>query len=465
MTPHAESAPTPGAPRRPRVVILGAGFAGLYCARGLRRAPVDVTIVDRRNHHTFQPLLYQVATAGLSPGEIAAPIRHILSSQNNVDVVLAEATGIDAEKRVVHLARGSLEYDVLVLATGAQTSYFGNDHWERVAPGLKTIDDALEMRRRFLLAFEAAEREADPEVRRAALTFVIVGGGPTGVELAGTMAELSRRAFIRDFRRIDPTTARVILIEASERLLDAFDPDLSARARRDLERLGVQVWLNTMVTDIDESGVRIGEERLSARNVFWAAGVRASELGACLPAETDKGGRVRVKSDLTIEGHPEIFVLGDLARATDADTRNEVPGIAPAAIQMGRFAARIIKREAQGKLAPADRPAFDYTDKGMLATIGRARAVGAVGRLKVKGVLAWLMWLVVHIFYLIGFRNRLIVMIQWAWSYMTFERGARLITGDQPKAPDQARCAADESPPEPVRPAHHDAPPDHTHRA
>lgn len=438
------SSENPGA--RPRVVIIGAGFAGLRCARALRGAPVRVSVVDKSNHHTFQPLLYQVATAGLSPAEIAAPIRHILSRQPNADVILAEAQRIDTDARIVELADGSLNYDYLVLATGARTSYFGHDdQWSKHAPGLKTIDDALEIRRKFLLAFEAAEREADPDARRAELTFVIVGGGPTGVELAGTMAELARRAFIRDFRRIDTSTARIFLVEASDRLLSAYPKALSDRARRDLERLGVQVWLDSPVKAIDERSVTVGDDRIQCHNVFWAAGVSPTPIAKSLAVQLTDDGRVPVRPDLSIEGHPEVFVVGDLAKVVDAKTGDEVPGIAPAAIQMGAHVARTIARQAKGA-ASSDREPFHYRDKGMLATIGRARAVGTVGRFHVKGFWAWLLWLVVHITYLIGFRNRIIVMIQWAWSYFRFERGARLITGDSNAKPARSAHQATRDP-------------------
>jgi len=416
----------------PHVVILGGGFAGLYAARHLRRSAVRLTLIDKRNHHLFQPLLYQVATASLSPADIAAPIRHLLAGQRNAEVVLAEATGIDVARRVVALTDGEVAYDRLIIATGATHSYFGNDQWEADAPGLKTVEDALRIRERFLLAFEHAEREKDPQKRRAALTFVVVGAGPTRVELAGAMAEIARRAITRDFRHIDTTTARVILVEGGDRVLQAYPDDLSRRAREDLERLGVDVWLNTRVTQIDAGGVQIGTERISASNVFWAAGVKASPIAASLGVELDRSGRVVVQPDLSIAGHPEVMVLGDLAKVIDPRSKKEVPGIAPAAMQMGRFAAKVIDREvrAGGAPDPARRPAFVYTDKGMLATIGRAKAVGLVGKAKLRGYFAWWAWLLIHIFFLIGFRNRVLVIIQWAWAYWTFDRGARLITRD-----------------------------------
>jgi len=410
----------------PHVVIVGGGFAGLYAARALRRAPVRVTLVDRTNHHLFQPLLYQVATAALSPAEIAAPIRHVLARQRNTEVILAEVTAIKLARRMVQLRDGELSYDYLIVAAGAENWYFGKDDWSRFAPGLKTIPDALEIRERFLLAFERAERETDPQRRREELTFVVIGGGPTGVELAGAMAEIARRAIPRDFRRIDTTTARIILIEAADRILPAFPPELSRKAREDLEHLGVDVWLNTRVTGIDGSGVTLGGDRIATRNVFWGAGVRASPLAASLGVELTRDGRVPVQPDLSVTGHPEVFVVGDMARIADKKTGKDVPGVAPAAMQMGRHAAAVIAREAKG-LTRARTP-FIYKDKGNLATIGRAKAVGLIGRVQLRGSIAWWGWLLIHIVYLIGYRSRAIVLIQWAWAWFTFERGARLIT-------------------------------------
>ena len=415
----------------PHVVIVGGGFAGLYCAKRLRKAPVRLTVVDRRNHHLFQPLLYQVATSMLSPADIASPIRHILSRQRNAEVVLAEARGVDLEGRRLLLDDGELAYDVLVIATGATYSYFGKDEWSRWAPGLKTVEDALEIRERFLLAFEFAERETDPELRRAALTFVVVGGGSTGVELAGAMAEIARRAIHRDFRNIDTSSARVILIEGNDRVLPSYPEELSRRARDDLERLGVDVWLQTRVTDVDEGGVRIGGERIQARNVFWAAGVRGSSLAGSLGVALDGLGRVPVRPDLTLDGRPEVFVVGDLARVVDPQSQKEVPGIAPAAIQMGSYVAGVLARESRAGGSPGKRAPFVYRDKGMLSTIGRAKAVGVVGPLRLRGYVAWWAWLLIHIAYLIGFRNRLTVLLQWAWAYWTFDRGARLITRER----------------------------------
>jgi NADH dehydrogenase len=411
------------AEHRPHVVILGGGFAGLTCARALRSAPVRITLVDRSNHHLFQPLLYQVATASLSPAEIASPIRSILRRQSNVQVWLGEVEEIDVERRSVRLRDGALSYDYLVVATGATHAYFGHDDWAPHAPGLKTVDDALEIRRRFLLAFEAAEREADPEARRRLLTFVIVGGGPTGVELAGAMAEIARQVMPRDFRSIDTTTTRILLLEGGPRILGGYPPSLSERAQRQLERLGVEVRTGALVTGIEPGEVRIGEERIEAGNVFWAAGVAASPLGARLGAPLDRAGRVRVEADLSIPGRPEVFVAGDLA-AVEQDGA-AVPGVAPAAMQMGRHVARMIRRDLEGRA----REPFRYFDKGNLATIGRAAAVAEIAGLRLSGLVAWLVWVFVHILYLIGFRNRLLVMIQWAWAYLTYQRGIRLITG------------------------------------
>lgn len=414
----------------PHVVIVGGGFGGLYAARTLGPAPVRVTLVDRRNHHLFQPMLYQVATAALSPANIAAPIRRILRRQRNTSVLLAEVASIDTARRVVTLTDGQLGYDWLILAAGATHSYFGRDDWSTNAPGLKTVDDALEIRRRFLTAFELAERETDPERRRAELTFVVVGGGPTGVELAGAMAEIAHRAIPRDFRSVDTATARIILVEAGPRVLTAFPPDLSARAKRDLEQLGVEVRLNACVTGIEARGVAIGTERIDAANIIWAAGVQASSIGAMLGVPLDRAGRVIVNPDLTIPDHPEVFVVGDLAHAADPTTGNPAPGVCPAAIQMGRYSARIIAEEVRGG-DPRPRDPFRYVDKGILATIGRNKGVASLGGLGFSGVIAWLMWALVHVMFLIGFRNRIMVMIEWAWLYFFFDRGARLITGEE----------------------------------
>ena len=409
-----------------RVVIVGGGFAGLACARRLARAPVRVTLVDRRNHHLFQPLLYQVATAALNPGDIAAPIRGILRGQANADVVLGEVTAIDRERRKVVLADGELAWDFLVVATGANHSYFGHDEWARFAPGLKTVEDALEIRRRVLLAYERAEREDDPERRRAWLTFAVVGGGATGVELAGALAEIGRHSLVRDFRRIDSSQARIVLVEAAPRLLPPFVEMLAAKAKAQLERLGVEVRVATRVTAIDGDGVTLlaggTETRLAAKTVLWAAGVAASPLAKTLGVPLDRAGRVPVEPTLLVVGTRDLFVAGDLAALT-VDGK-PVPGVAPAAIQMGRAVAANIERALRGEaLLP-----FRYHDKGSLATIGRAAAVADFGKFKVSGALAWLLWLAVHIYFLIGFRNRGLVLFQWAWSWVTGGRGARLIT-------------------------------------
>lgn len=421
---------------RPRVVIVGGGFGGLTAAQALKRAPVDVLLIDRRNHHLFQPLLYQVATAALSPADIAAPIRKVLRRQRNAEVLLAEVTGIDTAARTVSVGTHSISYDYLILAAGATHSYFDHPEWERHAPGLKTIEDATEIRRRFLLAFESAEVEGDAEARRAALTFVIVGGGPTGVELAGAIAEISRSVIPQDFRRVDTRTARVVLVEALPRILPAMPEKCSADARKQLEELGVEVLLNTRVTRVDESGVVAGERGeviLPARNVFWAAGVKASPLGALLGAECDRAGRVMVQPDLSVPGHPEVFVVGDMAAAKDPRTGALVPGVAQGAMQGGRHAARIIAAEVAAKQAgrPAPpRPAFTYVDKGNMATIGRYRAVADIAGQRLRGFIAWVIWSTIHVLFLINFRSRLAVMFSWVWTYLFFDRGARLITGN-----------------------------------
>ncbi|MEY4673697.1 MAG: hypothetical protein RL148_1481 [Planctomycetota bacterium] len=407
----------------PHVVILGGGFAGLAAARDLASAPVRITLVDRRNHHLFQPLLYQVATAALNPSDIAYPIRSVLRSQQNVRTILARAERIDAARKVVVLDSGELEYDWLLVATGATHSYFGHKEWEPWAPGLKTVEDALEVRNRVLSAFEAAESEPDPRRVRELLTFVVVGGGPTGVELAGSLIEIGRQTVARDFRSFDPRSLRVVLVEGSDRVLPPYAPVLSKLARRQLERLGVEVVTGVHVTHIDASGVRMGEQEIRARTVLWAAGVAASPLGASIGAPTDRAGRVLVNPDLSVPGHPEILLVGDLMSIqTDG---KPVPGVAPAAVQSGRHAARNLRLALAGKpMLP-----FRYRDKGSLATVGRAAAVAQFGSLKLSGFLAWWLWWVVHIFYLIGYRNRIAVMIGWAWQYFAFARGARLITG------------------------------------
>jgi NADH:ubiquinone reductase (H+-translocating) len=409
----------------PHVVIVGGGFAGLYCAKSLRGAPVRLTVLDVRNFHLFQPLLYQVATASLSPADIASPIRSIVRDNPRAEVWMGEAVDVDVERRVVLLRDGELSYDYLVVATGATHAYFGNPEWAAVAPGLKTVDDATEIRRRFLLAFEAAEREGDFAARRSLLTFVIVGAGPTGVELAGAMAEIVREVMPRDFRSIDTATARILLLEGGDRVLPGYAPALSAKARRQLIRLGVEVRTRAFVTGVEPGVVRVGDETIHAANVFWAAGVSASPLGAALGAPLDRAGRVRVAPDCSVPGHPEIFVIGDLA-SVDRPDGEAVPGVAPAAIQMGKHAAASIRRLVAG--APA-RP-FRYVDKGSLATIGRAAAVADLRGVRFSGFPAWLVWVFVHIMYLIGFKNRLLVLLQWGWAYLTYQRGIRLITGD-----------------------------------
>lgn len=413
----------------PVVLIVGGGFAGLEAAKGLRDAPVSVVLADRHNYHLFQPLLYQVATAVLSPADIASPIRHILRDQANVEVLLDELVDIDLDDRTAHFRRSEVRYDYLVLATGVTHSYFGHDAWRKFAPGLKTIDDALELRRRVLLAFEEAEQEEDAASRRGKLTFVVVGGGPTGVEMAGALKEIAARSIPHDFRHIDTATARIILVEARERLLAELPAELSRRARSDLERMGVEVRLDSRVTAIDSKTVQIGDETLVTQNVIWAAGVQGSSVAAKLEAELDGNGRVIVEADLGLPGRPEVFVIGDLAHARNPATGRMVPGLAPAAMQMGRYVAAIISAEAEGEGATAGRKAFRYRDKGTMATIGRFKAVALIRRWKFGGTLAWLAWCFIHIYFLVGFRRRLFVMVSWIWNYVSFHKGARLITG------------------------------------
>jgi NADH dehydrogenase len=410
---------------RSRVVIIGSGFAGLYAARALRDAPVDVTVLDRTNHHVFQPLLYQVATAMLTPTDIAAPIRWLLRRQRNAEVLLAEVTEIlPGEKRVVCADGTRIAYDFLIVAAGARHSYFGHPEWEARAPGLKSIEDAIELRRRWLTAFERAEIATDPAERDANLTFVIVGGGPTGVELAGMLPTIARHALPRDFRHIDTASARIILLEGGPRLLPTYPDDLSERARTDLIELGVDVRTNTFVTSVGDDFVVASGERISARTIFWAAGNSASALGASLGVPLDRMGRVYVNDDLSIAGHPEVFVVGDLAVLRSEG--KDVPAVAPAAIQSGRAAARNIARTVRGE----GRGRFKYVNKGDLATIGRYRAVGVLAGRRLTGVLAWWTWLLVHIMYLAGFRNRIVVLIEWGYSFFTYQRGSRLITTD-----------------------------------
>jgi NADH dehydrogenase len=408
----------------PHVVILGCGFGGLFAARALRNAPLDITVLDRTNHHLFQPLLYQVATAGLAAPAVAEPIRRILARQKNATVLYGEAQRVDLAAKQVVLENGEqIPYDRLILATGARDSYFGHDDWAAHAPGLKTLDDAFAIRRRVLLAYEHAERETDAAKRAAWLTFVVIGAGATGVEMAGTLAEIARHTLKGEFRRFDPRNARVVLVEATDRVLPPYTPDLSERARLQLERLGVTVWLGRRVTGIDGRGVQLGGDRLEASTVIWCAGVAASPIGATLGVPLDRAGRVIVEPDLSVPGHPEVQVVGDLALL--ASHQPPIPGVAPAAKQMGRHAARNILR------ALADKPPlpYRYRDYGQLATIGRSAAVAMFGRVHIWGWLAWVAWLTAHIYFLIGFRNRLVVLIDWAWAYWTSERSARIVVG------------------------------------
>ncbi|MFO0996752.1 MAG: NAD(P)/FAD-dependent oxidoreductase [Alphaproteobacteria bacterium] len=410
---------------RPRVVIVGAGFGGLEAAKALKDAPVDLTIIDRRNYHLFQPLLYQVATAGLSPADIAQPIRGIVGRQKNTTIYMARVSGVDLDRREVIASHRRVAYDYLILATGARHAYFGKDEWERWAPGLKKIDDATDIRRRILTAFERAETESDPAEHRRLLNFVIVGGGPTGVELAGAIAELARRALAEDFNTIDPAQARIILIEGGPRVLATFPEALSRRAQRSLEKLGVEIRPGMTVTACDEGGVVAGGERIEARTILWAAGVEASPAAKWLGAERDKAGRIKVGPDLSVPGLTNVFAIGDTALANGPDGR-PLPGVAPVAKQQGRFVGRLIRKRVAG---PAATAVFHYRNYGNLATIGRKAAVVDFGRFRLSGLLAWLLWGTVHVFFLLGFRNRLSVLLSWAWAYVTFQRGARLITG------------------------------------
>lgn len=408
----------------PHVVVVGAGFGGLNAVRALEGVPVRVTVVDRSNHHLFQPLLYQVATAALSPADIASPVRSILRSQRNAAVLLAQATSVDRSARELVLSDGRLSFDYLVLATGARHAYFGHADWESNAPGLKTLEDALEIRRRILLAFERAEREPDGARRRALMTFLIVGGGPTGVELAGAIAEISRHVLRRDFRSIEPGEAKVQVLEAGPRILPSFPPALAEKAARSLSRLGVEVRTGCPVTAVEPGFLESGGDRMGAATILWAAGVRASPLAASLGVGLDTAGRLLVEPDLSIPGDPRIFAIGDVA-AFLHQSGKPLPGVAPVAIQQGRHVARNVDSDLAGR----PREAFRYRDKGNLAVIGRASAVASFGRLRISGFLAWLAWCFVHILFLIGFRNRAIVLFEWAWSYLTDQRGARLITG------------------------------------
>jgi NADH:ubiquinone reductase (H+-translocating) len=410
--------------RRERVVIIGAGFAGLSAAKALADAPVDVVVIDRHNYHLFQPLLYQVATAGLSPADIASPIRSVLSRQTNATVILADVTGVDATAKTVHAENRHVPYDRLIVATGAKHSYFGHDDWAKYAPGLKRIDDATVLRRHILLAFEMAEIESNAMERQRLLSFVVIGGGPTGVEMAGAIAELALKALSADFRSIDPRAARVVLIESGSRLLASFHPYLSEAARHSLEMLGVEVRLGKPATQCDRHGVEVDGGRIDASTLIWAAGVMASPAGQWLRVEADRAGRVKVNPDMSVPGHPDIFVLGDTAHLDGPDGR-PLPGVAPVAKQQGAYVARLIKARLKGK----DLPPFRYRDFGSMATIGRKSAVVEIGRFRITGFIAWLIWSVAHIYFLIGFRNRLAVVLNWGWNYITFQRGTRLITG------------------------------------
>jgi len=415
-----------------QVVILGGGFGGLYAAKALKKAPAQVTLLDRRNFHLFQPLLYQVATGSLSPGEIASPLRRVLHNQQNTRVLLGEAVDLDAAGRRVILADGEAKYDTLIVATGSTDSYFGHDEWKRTAPGLKTIEEATEIRSKILYAFEEAEKETDPEKQRAWLTFVIVGAGATGVELSGALGEIAHELLHRDFHSIDSRNAKILLLEGGPRALPSYPADLSAKAEASLIRLGVTPRTNVMVTGIDDAGVTVktpqGDDRIGARTVIWAAGVRASGFGEVLKqragAQLDRGGRVTVSGDLSVPGHPEIFVIGDLAHVEQ--NGKLLPGVAPVAMQQGGYVARQIQKRLSGQTEGA---AFRYFDKGSLAVIGRASAVAEIGGLHISGVLAWLTWLFVHLMYLVEFSNRVLVFIQWGFLYITYNQGARLITG------------------------------------
>lgn len=411
-----------------QIVIVGGGFAGLNAARRLARLDrVRITLVDRRNHHLFQPLLYQVAMAGLSPADIAAPIRSLLAGYGNVLVLNSHVTGIDVDQKIIQNSDDGIKFDYLILACGAMHSYFGHDEWEQHAPGLKTIEQATEIRRRVLSAFERAEATNDSEERRRLLTFVVVGGGPTGVELAGAIGEMSRFTLSRDFRNIDAKLARIILVEAGPRILPMFRETLASRATRDLESLGVQVWTGSLVSNIDGRGVDVSGDRINAATVLWAAGVKASSLGESSGFACDKAGRIEVGEDLSIPGHANIFVAGDQCSVISNDIKAPLPGIAPVAVQQGRFIADAIAADIDGN----PRGKFRYKDKGQMATIGRSRAITEVGRYQFTGLFAWLVWLVVHIYFLTGFKNRLFVVISWAWSFFTFRRGARLIVGER----------------------------------
>jgi NADH:ubiquinone reductase (H+-translocating) len=412
--------------QKPKVVIVGGGFGGLWAAKSLANKPVEVTLIDRKNHHVFQPLLYQVATAVLSPGEIASPIRRILHGKKNIEVILGEVVGFDKDRKVVQLENGDeVGFDYLIVAAGARHAYFGHDEWETSAPGLKTIEDAVEIRRRVLLAFELAERKAYLAGVHDPMNFVVVGGGPTGVELAGAIAGIARQALAKDFKAIDTTKARVMLFEGSDRVLGTFAPELSESAKRQLEDLGVEVRLKSFVTDIQPGQVKVGEEWIECDVALWATGVAASPLGKALGVETDRAGRVFVEPDLSLRGYPNIFVIGDMA-SLEQENGQPVPGVSPAAMQMGEHTAENIYADLDG----GSRTNFRYVDKGSMATIGRNKAIADLRGWRFSGFIAWLMWLGLHVFFLIGFRNRIYVLLEWAWAYVTRERSARLITGD-----------------------------------
>ena len=412
------------------ILIVGGGFAGISCVKGLADCPATVTLIDQRNYHLFQPLLYQVATAVLSPADISSPIRHMLRNQKNVRVGLGRLTGVNLQQKFAQFPKIKAHYDYLVLATGARDFYFGNEGWTHLAPGLKTIDDALEIRRRVLLAYEEAEWEADEESRRAKLTFVVVGGGPTGVEMAGALKEIAAQTIPKDFRHIDTTTARVILVEGSDQLLGGMPKKLGDRARKDLEAMGVEVRLNSLVTDLKSGIVSIGAEDLPAENIIWAAGVKASLVGETLNTALDPAGRVRVTPDLTIPGHPDVFVIGDLAYVEDSQTGKSVPGVAPAAIQMGQYVAKVIRQEIENHESATNRTAYTYQDKGTMATIGRNKAVAEIRGHSFYGFFAWLLWCIVHLIPLVDYRSRLSVIFSWVGSYFSFAKNARLITGN-----------------------------------
>lgn len=414
---------------KPRVFIVGGGFAGLAAAQALAGSDVRVNLVDRKNHHVFQPLLYQVATASLSPADISAPIRSVLRKQKNCQVALAEVTNVDLPRRRLYVRGGYAQYDYLILAAGATHAYFGNDQWAQVAPGLKTLEDATELRRRILLAFESAEYEGSESARQARLTFAIVGAGPTGVELAGAIKEIAGSTLPKDYRNIDTRTTRVILFQSGDRVLPQLAPQLSARAAADLQRLGVEIRLHSRVTEISEQGLCVGEEFIPVKNVFWAAGVQASPLGKILGVQIDRAGRIVVGHDLSIPGHSEVFVIGDMAAATSGDSGQSVPGVAQAGMQMGRYVGKLLADEIAGRSSAAQRPAFTYRDKGSMAIIGRTQAVAEIGRFHFGGFFAWLLWSVIHVVSLVSFRNRFRVLFSWFWGWLLNSRDARLITG------------------------------------